>query len=322
MGELVVIALGGNAIVRPGQRGAFEEQVASVRQACAAIARVVARGYSVVLVHGNGPQVGALLLQNELARDRIPPMPLHACVAQTQGLIGYMIQRELAQALAAHGIPRPVVALVTHVVVDRDDPAFANPSKPVGPFYGAEEAAALQAAGWPMREDAGRGWRRVVPSPVPRRVVELEAVRALLQAGAVVVCCGGGGIPVIEGAGGLEGVDAVVDKDLAAQRLAVGLGAEVLVILTDVPCVYLGYSTPRQRPLYAVSADEMDRYLAEGHFPPGSMRSKVEGALGFLRAGGRRAAIARLDQALEAVEGAAGTQILPCGSGAAVAGVE
>lgn len=317
----VVIALGGNAILQPGQRGTAAEQVQNVRAACRPIARVIARGHRVVLTHGNGPQVGNILIQNEAARHQVPAMPLDVCGAESQGMIGYLLQRELGAALAAEGAPRPVVTVVTQVVVDPGDPAFRSPVKPVGPFYDEGRARELMAArGWAMREDAGRGWRRVVPSPVPRRIVELEAIRGLTERGIVVVAAGGGGIPVAETPAGLVGVEAVIDKDLAAARLAADLRADLLVILTDVPHVYVHYGSPRQRPLGRVGVSELQAYLDAGHFAAGSMRAKVEGALAFVRAGGKRAVIAGLDQALGAVEGTSGTHVVPdaaFGSGAA-----
>lgn len=312
MGKIAVIALGGNAILRRGQKGTAEEQAENVRTACRQIARVVGRGYRVVVTHGNGPQVGNILIQNEAARDRVPAMPLDVCGAQSQGQIGYLLQRELGVALWAQGVPRPVVTVVTQVVVDPQDPAFRDPTKPVGPFYAEHEARVLmEAEGWVMREDAGRGWRRVVPSPAPRRVVELDAIRELVRLGAVVVAAGGGGVPVAEGTHGLRGVEAVIDKDLTAQRLATELGADLLAILTDVPWVYLHYGTAEQKQLTRVTASELEAYLREGHFAGGSMRAKVEGAIAFVRAGGERAVIAALDEALAAVEGQRGTQVLP-----------
>lgn len=320
MGKTVVIALGGNAILRRGQTGTAEEQAENIRTACRQIARVVAMGHRVVVTHGNGPQVGNILIQNEAARDRVPAMPLDVCGAQSQGQIGYLLQRELGGALWAEGVPRPVVTVVTQVVVDPRDPAFRNPTKPVGPFYAEREARALmQAEGWVMREDAGRGWRRVVPSPAPRRVVELDAIRALVGLGVVVIAAGGGGVPVAEGPDGLRGVEAVIDKDLTAQRLATQLGADLLAILTDVPGVYLRYGTAEQKALDRVRASELEAYLREGHFADGSMRAKVEGAIAFVRAGGERAVIAALEEALAAVEGHSGTHVVPDAVARAVA---
>ena len=310
MSKTAVIALGGNAILQPGQAGTLAEQTANIRAACRQVAQIIRRGYRVVLCHGNGPQVGNILLQNEAASDRVPPMPLDVLGAESQGGIGYLIQRELQRALRDERIAISVVSLVTQVVVDRDDPAFRNPTKPVGPFYPEAEARCLLAAGRPMMEDAGRGWRRVVPSPQPRRIVELPAIRSLTAAGAALIACGGGGIPVVETEEGLAGVEAVIDKDLAAQRLAIDLGASLLLLLTDVPSVYLHYGSEAQQALETVTAAEARRYLEAGHFPAGSMWAKVEGALRFLAAGGERAVITSIDQATAALGGMAGTHFV------------
>lgn len=308
MAQTVVIALGGNAILQPRQRGTPQEQIANIRTACQAIARVAAGGWSVVLTHGNGPQVGNILLQNEEARHVVPPMPLDLCGAQTQGMIGYLFQQELQRATG-----RPAVSLVTQVVVDGGDPAFASPTKPVGPFYTPAQAQELiRTRSWQMKEDAGRGWRRVVPSPQPLRVVEAEAIRALVAAGALVIASGGGGVPVVaEGPGQLRGVEAVIDKDLAATVLAAEVGADLLVILTDVAQVFINFGRPDQQPLTQVTALELERHLADGQFRAGSMQPKVEAAVRFVRSGsGRRAVIASLADAAEAVAGRAGTQVV------------
>lgn len=311
-----VMALGGNAILQPGQLGTVSEQIANIRLVCRQIAEVVAQGYRVVLTHGNGPQVGNILLQNELAEPVVPAMPLDVLGAESQGQLGYLLQRELRKELQARGLRQPVTSLVTQVVVDPRDPAFANPTKPVGPFYSEAEAAELMAArGWIMREDAGRGWRRVVPSPQPVRVVEMEIIRSLVEDGIIVIAAGGGGIPVAETDEGLVGVEAVIDKDLAAQRLATDIGAEILALLTDVPYVYLHYRTPQQKRLNWVSVAEAETYLAAGHFPAGSMRSKVEGAIRFLRDGGERAVISALERAAGAIAGVEGTQFVRARTG-------
>ena len=310
MSKTIVIALGGNAIVQPGQKGTFAEQIANLRMSCRQIAEIIRRGHRVVLTHGNGPQVGNILIQNEAARDQVPPMPLDVLGAESQGEIGYLLQRELQQELRQRGINTSVVSLVTQVVVDPNDPAFQDPTKPVGPFYKEREALSLMAdGGAPMKEDAGRGWRRVVPSPLPQRIMELEVIRNLTRSGTVVIACGGGGIPVFETEDELRGVEAVIDKDLAAQKLATALGADLLVILTDVPQVCLNYGTPQQRSLSAISVAEASQYLAEGHFPAGSMRAKVEGAIQFVAGGGQAGIITSLDAAVAAVEGRAGTYI-------------
>jgi carbamate kinase len=301
-----VIALGGNAILRPGQRGTLAEQQANIAAASVQIARVIALGYRVVLTHGNGPQVGNILIQNEEARLVVPPMPLDVCGAQSGGMIGYLFQQELQRQTG-----RPAVSLVTQVVVDPADPAFTDPSKPVGPFYTPAKAQQMVVShGWIMKEDAGRGWRRVVPSPLPVRVVELQAIKHLVFGGLLVIACGGGGVPVVETQDGLVGVEAVIDKDLAAQKLAMEMQAELLIILTDVPRVYINYGLPTQRALDWVSMEEGLQYLSEGHFPAGSMKSKVEGVLRFVQAGGERAVIAALGDAEAAVLGTAGTQFV------------
>lgn len=315
MPQRVVIALGGNAILQPGQAGTLEEQRANISTACQQIAEIVGRGYQVLLSHGNGPQVGNLLLQQEAAKGRVAPMPLDLLGAMSQGQIGYLFQQELGRQLRARQIAKPVLSVVTQVVVAPTDPAFANPTKPVGPFYQEAEAAAMVAAGnGPMAADAGRGWRRVVPSPAPLEIVELEAIRSLVDAGAIVIACGGGGVPVVQSPEGLTGVEAVIDKDLAAQRLAMALGAEVLLLLTGVPKVYLHFGTPKQESLDRITVNEAQRYLAEGHFPAGSMQAKVEGAIQFLQAGGERAIITSLEDAIAALDGKAGTEIATAGS--------
>lgn len=306
MARTAVIALGGNAILQPKQRGTLPEQQANIRAACEQIARVVADGWQVVLTHGNGPQVGNILIQNEEARFVVPAMPLDVCGAQSAGMIGYLFQQELQRQTG-----RPAVSLVTQVVVDPQDSAFDNPTKPVGPFYTPDKARQMMhKQGWVMKEDAGRGWRRVVPSPQPVRVVEVESIRRLVESGFLVIACGGGGVPVVETLQGLQGVEAVIDKDLAAQQLAAELGADLLVILTDVPRVYINFGLPTQQALTAVTAAEAEQYLTEGHFRAGSMKAKVEGALRFVQTSGGRAVIASLTQAADAVAGHAGTQFI------------
>lgn len=313
--ETVVVALGGNAILQRGQKGTFREQLANVRATARAIRSVLAEGHRVVVSHGNGPQVGNILLQNELACETVPAVPLDACGAQSQGLLGYMFAQCLRSELRAHGIDREVVSLITMSVVSRDDPAFLNPTKPIGPTYGQARALELiTCKGYEMREDSGRGWRRVVPSPSPIDIVERDVIRQLVEDGVIVVAAGGGGIPVIwEPDGTLSGVEAVIDKDLAAQCMAELVSADVLMILTDVAAAAIHYGTPDQRDLVGrVTVSQLVRYQAEGHFRSGSMGPKVEACLRFVRSGaGRRAIIARLDQALEALAGRAGTCVVP-----------
>lgn len=317
--ETVVIALGGNAVLQRGQKGTIEEQLANVDVTAQAIRSVLEDGCRVVVTHGNGPQVGNILLQNEEGAGVVPPLPLDACGAESQGLLGYMLARSLRNELRTHGLGQEVVALVSMTVVSATDPAFRNPTKPIGPFYGQIRALELMACkGYEMREDSGRGWRRVVPSPDPLEIVEARTIRQLVDAGVVVIASGGGGIPVVgEADGQLAGVEAVIDKDLAAQRLAEVVGADVLLILTDVEAVALNYGAPDQRNLVGrVAVSDMLRYQHEGHFRAGSMGPKVEAAIRFVASGrgcNRRAVIASLHRAREALRGQAGTCVVPRG---------
>jgi carbamate kinase len=293
----VVVALGGNAL----GRGTAAEQLAMLRRTCAAIAPLAREG-EVVVTHGNGPQVGNELLRQERAADEVPPLPLYLAVAQTQAEIGAMIETELAGAVG-----RPVACLLTHVHVAADDAAFERPTKPIGPFYSADEARSLeQDRGWQLVEDAGRGFRRVVPSPQPLEIVELSSIQALVRAGAIAVACGGGGIPVVSRNGYLKGVDAVIDKDRASSLLAERLGAGQLVILTEVPCVYRRYRKPNQEEIRELSAAEAGELLPE--LPEGSMRPKLEAAVDFARAGGETL-ITSAPALAEALAGNAGTRI-------------
>ena len=279
-----VIALGGNALVRPGERGTAAEQRANLRETCEAL-RPLLGDAELVVTHGNGPQVGNELVRQERAAEEVPPLPLYLAVAQTQAEIGALIESELA-AVAG----RPVACLLTHVRVNEDDPAFAEPTKPVGPFYSEEQARRLEAErGWTVIPDAGRGWRRVVPSPEPLEIVELAAIRALVATGTIAVACGGGGIPVSSRNGRLSGIDAVIDKDRASALLATALGAERLVILTAADAVYRDFGGPGQEAIDALDADDAEALLPE--LPEGSMRPKVEAAVAFVRATGGEALI-------------------------------
>ena len=299
-----VIALGGNALIRPGERGTAAEQRANLRATCAALRPLLADG-ELVVTHGNGPQVGNQLVRQERAADEVPPLTLYLAVAQTQVEIGALIESELA-AVA----DRPVVCVLTHVSVDEDDPAFERPTKPVGPFYAEEQARALESErGWTVAHDAGRGWRRVVPSPEPLEIVELEAVRTLVAAGTIAIACGGGGIPVSSRNGRLSGVDAVIDKDRASSVLALALGAKRLVILTDVDAVSRGWGTPAQEDVRDLDAAGAEALLPE--LATGSMRPKLEASLAFARATGHEALITSAASLGEALAGRAGTRVRP-----------
>lgn len=305
----IVVALGGNAILQAGQKGTAQEQLANVQVAADQIAQLILAGYQVVLTHGNGPQVGNILLQNAAASPTVPAMPLDICGAETQGFIGYMLQQCLTNILRAKSNAKPVVTVVTQVVVDANDSAFSAPTKPIGPFYSAEKAAELAAQGMALQEDRARGgWRRIVPSPTPQKICERDAISNLIDSGAIVIAAGGGGIPVVETKLGLQGVEAVIDKDLAGQRLASDIGADTLLILTDVEAVALDWGLPTQRFLHDVSLNEAKSYQTEGHFQAGSMGPKVAAACNFIAAGGELAIITSLQAATEALAGKAGTR--------------
>lgn len=306
----IVIALGGNALAQPGEEGTITEQFRHARESLGAVVELAREGWHIALVHGNGPQVGNALVRNEMARHVVPPLPLGVLVAATEGWIGYMLQQSLQNALRRAGVDRQVVTLVTQVLTRRDDPEMSRPSKPVGRTMDEAAARALAAElGGDVVEVRG-GWRRVVPSPRPVEIVEGPMIRSLVREGHLVIAAGGGGTPVYNDPQlGLEGVDAVVDKDRAAAILARDIGAEVLVILTDVECVYLHYGTPRQQALRRLTPAEAGALLESGELGTGSMAPKVEAAAEFIRHGGKRAIIARLDQGREAVAGLAGTEI-------------
>lgn len=309
--KTVVVALGGNAILKPGQKGTIEEQMENVLSAARNVVALVREGYNVVVAHGNGPQVGNILVQNAAAREQVPAMPLHVCGAKSQGLIGFMIGQNLQNELRREGIDRPVTTLLTQVVVDPYDPAFSHPSKPVGPFYPEDHARQAMEQGEHWIEDSGRGWRKVVPSPRPMDVVELGQVKTLIEAGSIVVTVGGGGIPVQKSADGtLTGVEAVIDKDLASSLLARELRADILVIATDVENVAIRYGKPDQLDLETITVEEARHYAAEGHFGKGSMGPKVEAILEFVTFGGE-GIITSLSNLRDAVVEKKGTRIVP-----------
>ena len=313
--NLVVVALGGNAILRRGEKGTFEEQYRNICDTVQPIADLVQSGYRIVITHGNGPQVGATLLRHDAGKNIVPPFPLDACGAETQGFIGYMIQQALRNELKKRGSDKYVVTLVTRVIVDSDDEAFKNPTKPVGPFYAKGEADKIrsQHPDFVVKEDAGRGYRRVVPSPDPKIIAERLAIRSLVDNGFVVVACGGGGIPIVEEGTQTRGVEAVIDKDLAGQRLATLIDASIFVILTDIDGAYLNYGTPRQTMISKATARQLERYMKEGHFKEGSMAPKITAAIRFVNNGGEKAIIAELSKLTEAMQGKTGTQVTRTG---------
>ena len=311
MPEKIVIALGGNALQSGDSEPTAEAQLEVVKETARCIAEISCRGYEMAIVHGNGPQVGRILLASETAKDTVPAMPFDVCGAMSQGYIGYHIQQALKYALATRNRNYPVVALTTQMIVDKEDPAFRNPTKPIGAFYTEEQARLLEREkGYAMREDAGRGWRRVVASPKPKKIVEIGAVK-LLWDHAIVITCGGGGIPVVEHPDGtLEGVAAVIDKDFAAELLAEEVDADALLILTEVEKVAINFGTPDQKDLGQLSLSEAARYAAEGQFGVGSMLPKVEAAMKFVRANpGKKAIITSLDKCLDALDGKTATVI-------------
>lgn len=315
MNKIAVVAIGGNSLIKDKNHQTVEDQYEAVKETAVHIADLIESGFNVVITHGNGPQVGFILLRSEIARKviNLHPVPLDACGADTQGAIGYAIQRALHNEFRKRGKEKDVVTVVTMVVVDKNDPAFQNPSKPIGPFYTEEEAKEkMEAEKWIMKEDAGRGWRRVVPSPIPRKIVEINAIKTLVENGFVVVGVGGGGIPVIEDENGqIMGVEAVIDKDYASSLLARELGADYFIISTAVEKVYLNFGTPDQKPIDRMTLEEARKYLKEGHFKEGSMAPKIRAVIEFLEAGGKAAIITSPESIVRAIKGETGTWIVP-----------
>ena len=309
----LVVAIGGNAIQPPGDGGSAEAQRHRIEGTAAKLADLVQAGHDVVVTHGNGPQVGNILLQNEEARNLVPAMSLDVCGAESQAQIGYLLAQALRNEFAVRRIERGVVAVVTQTLVDANDPAFANPTKPIGPLYTREsDLIVKRAKGWKLVEDTARGgWRRVVPSPQPLDIIEKDTILRLIDDGDgnVVICAGGGGIPVVRRAGRLVGVEAVIDKDLAAAVLGRVLGWKVLVIATDVEKVALGFGSPTQRFLEHLTVEEAKKHLAQGEFPPGSMGPKIQAAIGFLESGGESVVVTDLEHLADAIEKKAGTRI-------------
>ena len=311
--KIAIVAVGGNSLVKDKDHQTVEDQYLAVGETCVHVADLLEEGWEVVVTHGNGPQVGFILLRSDLAKHQLHEVPLDSCGADTQGAIGYHIQQRLCNELARRGHSKPVATVVTQVLVNRDDPSFKAPSKPIGPFYTAEEAEAYRRdKGWAVVEDSGRGWRRVVASPAPVRIIELEAITSLIDSGVAVIAVGGGGIPVIEYENGeLHGVAAVIDKDRASAMLAHKLEASHLIISTAVDKAYLNFGTPEQQSIDLATVAEIKGYIAEGHFKPGSMLPKMQSAVRFLERGGERVIITTPENLLEAVHGKTGTHIVP-----------
>lgn len=310
--KLIVVAFGGNAVYPPTIKGTAEEQLDIMDGACEHLVAVFRAGYRAVITHGNGPVVGNILFRMAKTARELPQMPMDVCVAHSQGGMGYMLQQSLANVLARHGMTETVSSIVTEVEVDPDDPAFTHPTKPVGKFFSAEDAKRIAAeTGWDFVEDSGRGWRRIVPSPVPLRILDSPAIGALLKAGVIPIAAGGGGIPVVRDAkGGHRGVPAVIDKDMTSSLLAADVGAGVLVMLTGVERVAIDFGKPAQRFLDRMTAGEASKHLADGQFPPGSMGPKITAALRYLERGGPRAVITSLEKLDVALAGQAGTEIV------------
>jgi carbamate kinase len=313
MEKLVVIAVGGNSLIKDAEHSSVLDQYRACGETSDHIADIVAEGYRVVITHGNGPQVGFILLRSELAKEVLHQVPLDSCGADTQGAIGYQISQTLANELRLRGIDKSVAAIVTQTVVDAEDPGFEDPTKPIGPFYTEATAREHQdSEGWAMVEDAGRGWRRVVASPRPLEIIEEPAIRTLLEKDIIVVAVGGGGIPVIRRHdGSLEGVGAVIDKDWASCLLAKNLGAEKFILSTAVDRVSLNFGKPDQREIDRMTVAEAKGFLEEGHFPAGSMKPKIEAAIDFLEAGGQEVIITQPHLLEAAIQGRAGTHIVP-----------
>jgi carbamate kinase len=309
--NLGVLAIGGNSLIKDKNHIALSSQYEAIKETANYIVDLVAEGLSLVITHGNGPQVGFIYRRGELARHELPLIPLDICGADTQGAIGYMIEKALLNDFRKRGIKKRVAVVVTQAVVDRDDPSFKHPTKPIGSFMSEKEALShKKESGWQIVEDAGRGFRRVVPSPIPREIVELDVIRLLVKKGYIVIAAGGGGVPVIRNEQGeLEGVEAVIDKDLGSSLLARNLGADTFIISTAIDAVYLNFGETDQEPLRLVTLHEVKRYLKEGHFKPGSMKPKIEAVIEFLEAGGEKAIITSPENLLKAVKGESGTTI-------------
>lgn len=309
--KTAVVALGGNAITREGEKDSISRQFANTKESLAGIVGLIRDGYNLAITHGNGPQVGNAILRVELAKGNATYLPLQICVADTEGGIGYMIEQCLQNRLREEGINRDVVTIVTQVVVDKNDPSIKRPTKFIGQFYSKEEAKSFaKKSGWVVKEDSKRGWRRVVASPVPLEIVEKKTIKKLVDIGTIAIAAGGGGVPVYRENGELKGLDAVIDKDRASAVLAHDIGAELLLILTGVERVALNFGTLLQKDLDKVTLKDVKEYLAEGHFPPGSMGPKIEAAIQFLESGGKEVIITSIEKAHQSVKKKAGTRIV------------
>jgi carbamate kinase len=312
-GSVALVAFGGNAFTVENDNYTIENQRAAANVMCGNLLSVIEKGYDLVITHGNGPQVGNLMLQRDLIQGKVPPMPLDVLVAQTEGSLGYILQDELLNHLRAHSIGKYVVTMITQVRVDKNDSAFQSPTKPVGPFYSKEESEQLlkENPDWKMIEDAGRGYRRIVPSPQPKKIIQSNMIRSLVYSGNVVIAAGGGGIPIIKDENNrYVGVEAVIDKDLSSAMLANDVKADLLIILTGVDKVYLNFGTKEQESLNNLTYSQAKQYLNDGHFPSGSMGPKIESALKYLENGGRRAIITSAENLEEALDGKNGTHIV------------
>jgi len=310
--KLAVVAFGGNALLRPEDRGTQEEQIARAKQAARWLAEIVRKGYKLIVVHGNGPQVGNILIQAEEASTKIPPQSLDLCVAQTEGSMGFLLQQAIRNRLESIGTGGDVATILTEVEVDPNDPAFKRPTKPIGPFFTRYRAEALERdLGWTMREDSGRGWRHVVASPKPLKILNLDTIVHMLDGADVVVAAGGGGIPVVRGRDGQwRGVEAVIDKDYASALLASNLEADLYIVLTGVAKVAIDFGRPTEKQLDRLTVEEAEKYLADGQFPPGSMGPKIDAAVRFVRSSGKPVLITDVEHLREALEEKDGTTIV------------
>lgn len=312
--KAAVVAFGGNALMGEDGNSSYAEQMIKTDIMCNKLLTLFNMGYRILITHGNGPQVGNFLMQQESSAENVPPMPLDACNAMTQGQIGYMIEQRLRNTFTQNNISKPIIVFITQVVVSKDDPAFNNPTKFIGPFFNKQDSDILtRDEGWLMKEDSGRGYRRIVASPIPIDIIEKDEIADMSHKDFVVIACGGGGIPVIRDEDGcLSGVPAVIDKDFAAEKIGSYIGAELLLLITPVDRVAINFGTPEQKSISKMTLKEAEQYFVDGQFPPGSMGPKIQAAIQFLRSGGKRAVITSLDYIESAIKGEAGTQIIHC----------